>query len=134
MYVRHPSAELQYLFASRPYQGADPTRAKYVFVGLAASIDRTRFFEKVREYHEDGPRFWRKHGVHHPFLLPDYTGDGRFYHRSFARIGFSPANADDVSFVEALEVPTTGRSELEPFDLNPLHIAWLADTLLSRRP
>lgn len=138
MYMRHPSPELQRLFASRPYQGADPSRAKYVFVGLDANydvnVDRSRFFERVREYHEDGPRFWREHGVHHPFLLADYTGDGRFYHRSFARIGFTAANADDVSFVEVLEIPTTGRSELEPYDLNPLHIARLAGELRGRRP
>ena len=138
MYVRHPSLELQKLFASRPYQGADPSLAKFLFVGLDANydanIDRTRIFERVREYHEDGPNFWRRHGVHHPFLLPDYKGDGRFYHRSFARTGFSSVNAGGVSFVEIIDVPTTGRSDIEPYDLNPLHVAWLAGVLLAPRP
>ncbi|HMO47242.1 MAG TPA: hypothetical protein PKB14_14570 [Rubrivivax sp.] len=138
MYLRHPSVELQKLFASRPFQGADPLHAVFLFVGLDANydadIERTRFFARVREYHEDGPRFWRTYGVHHPFLLPDYQGDGRFYHRSFARIGFSPRHADDVSFVEAVGVPTAGRSDLEPHDLDPLHIAWLARVLLAPGP
>lgn len=133
MYLRHPSPELQRLFAARPYQGADPRSARFVFVGLDANydanVDRTPFFARIREYHEDGPSFWRRYGVHHPFLLPEYRGDGRFYHQSFARTGFMPSHADHVSFVELAEAPTVGRNQLDLRDLNPLHIAWLSEVL-----
>ena len=74
------------------------------------------------EYHEDGVAFWLRHGVHHPFLLPEYRGDGRRYHRTFSRIGFTPRHAELVSFVELLHVPSVGRSKLAPQDLDPAHL------------
>ena len=88
MYTPHPSAELTRLFRERPYQGADPATARFLFVGLdanyAADIEGGPAWAAVRDYHEDGIAFWRRHGVHHPFLLPQYTGDGRRYHSSFS--------------------------------------------------
>ena len=42
-----------------------------------------------------------------------YCGDGRRYQRTFSPIGFTPADADGVSFVGLLHVPTFGRSALE---------------------
>jgi hypothetical protein len=74
------------------------------------------------QYHQDGPTFWRDSGVHHPFLLPQYKGDGRRYHLNFAKIGFRPQHADSVSFIELLDVPTVGRSALLPDDLSQAHL------------
>ena len=126
MYRSHPSQILSTLFARKPYQGASPDAARFLFVGLDANyaedIERSPIFPELLAYHEDGTAFWRRHGVHHPFLLPQYTGDGRRYHRTFAKIGFRPEHADLVSFIELLHLPTVGRSTLEPGDLDPTHL------------
>jgi hypothetical protein len=133
MYFLHPSRELCDLFALKPYQGAVPQEADFLFVGLDANYDEgiasAPIFSKVLEYHCDGVAFWRKYGVHHPFLLAGYTGDGRRYHRTFARIGFSPAHANLVSFVELLHVPTVGRNVLVPEDLAHEHLKWLNNVI-----
>lgn len=134
MYTAHPSALLNTLFARKPYQGATPHEATFLFVGLDANyeagIEHKPVFARLSEYHEDGVSFWRRHGVHHPFLLPQYSGDGRFYHRSFARIGFGPEQAHCVSFIELLHVPTVGRSKLEVTDLKAQHLAMLNEIFL----
>ena len=128
-YELHPSACLRTPFEHRQFQGAAPCLARFLFVGLDANyapdIEGHPIFPRVVEYHEDGPGFWRRHGVHHPFLLPGYGGDGRFYHRTFASIGFQAAHASDVSFAELLAVPTVGTSQLEPCDLEAGHLEWL---------
>ena len=120
-YQLHPCVELQQLFAGMPlpHQGQDPTKAKVIFLGIDANyspeISRDpHFFRRILEYHEDGVAFWQRHGVHHPFLLPDYplprnTG-GVPYHRKFASMGLTPDFANHISFVELLNVPTTGRT------------------------
>ena len=129
MYQLHPSHELNAQFRHRPYQGAEPSAAMFLFVGLDANyapdLERSPSFAKVIEYHQDGVAFWRRHGVHHPFLLPEYHGDGRRYHRTFARIGFTPSHAHLVSFVELLHLPTVGRNKLEPEDLDFAHLGRL---------
>ena len=134
MYTAHPSPALNSLFVRKPYQGADPHETKFLFVGLDANyegqIEHSPIFGKIREYHEDGVGFWRRCGVHHPFLLPQYTGDGKFYHRSFARIGFKPDQAPHVSFIELLHIPTVGRNKLVPADLCEAHLEMLNDVLL----
>jgi hypothetical protein len=93
MYRPHPSAELNAKFAARPYQGVEPSAATFLFVGLDANysldLEQSPSFRRVLEYHEDGVAFWQRYGVHHPFLLPEYRGDGRRYHRTFARIGLN---------------------------------------------
>lgn len=133
MYRKHPSGELGELFALKPYQGAAPREAHFLFVGLDANYDEAigsaPIFSKVIEYHSDGVAFWRKYGVHHPFLLPGYLGNGRRYHRTFARAGFTPAHAHLVSFVELLNVPTVGRNVLVPSDLAKTHLEWLDDII-----
>lgn len=57
----------------------------------------------------------------------DYHGSGRLYHDRFSRIGFKPDDADLVSFVELLHVPTTGRSNLNASDLSLEHLNKLAE-------
>jgi hypothetical protein len=126
MFQHHPSPILNGHFRRRPYQGVPPDDARFLFIGLdanyAADVEDSPIFSDLLRYHEDGPSFWRKTGVHHPFLLPEYRGDGRRYHRTFAKIGFQPAHADLVSFTELLSCPTVGRSALVPQDLDAQHL------------
>lgn len=135
MYTRHPSKTLSDLFAEKPYQGVPPEAAMFLFIGLDANysptIEREPIFQKVCEYHSDGAAFWRKHKVHHPFLLPQYKGDGRYYHKSFAQIGFTLEHADHVSFTELLHVPTVGRNQLGPGDLSSAHLATLNHAIVN---
>ena len=135
MYEAHPCVALSELFRRKPYQGAAPDRAEFLFVGLdanySAEIEQSPIFSKLVQYHEDGPAFWRQHGIHHPFLLPAYFGDGRRYHLTFAKIGFHAKDADRVSFVEMLHVPTVGRSRLEPRDLDRSHVQRLRDAIVA---
>ena len=137
MYTAHPSAALTSLFAHRPYQGAAPHEASILFVGLDANYDaeleHKPIFSKVCDYHEDGVAFWRRYGVHHPFLLREYSGDGRRYHRNFAGIGFTVEQAHHVSFIELLHVPTVGRNKLAAGDLSTSHLDMLNDVLLHGR-
>ena len=138
MYEKHPSSELQRLFRERPYQGADPCTAHFIFLGLdanyAATLELTPTFGSVLEYHRDGVSFWRRYGVHHPFLLPSYRGDGRRYHLNFARIGFTASDADKVCFLELLHVPTIGRSKLDVPDLEDQHLTFIDSLVTSRKP
>lgn len=135
MYTAHPSAALNTLFKHKPYQGAKPHEAEFLFLGLDASyetqIEQSGIFQRILEYHEDGVEFWCQHGVHHPFLLPEYAGDGDFHHRSFARIGFKPEHAHRVSFVQLLHVPVAGKSKLVPADLSMQHLSMLHDVVLN---
>lgn len=121
MYFPHPSIELQSLFRKRPFQGAHPQAARFIFVGLDANfspeIESSGIFKEVSAYLRDGERFWREHGVHHPFLRPGYQGDGVRYHKQFAKIGFGAKHASEVSFVELIDVPTFGKSQLDKQDL-----------------
>ena len=129
MYLRHPSKALNELFKAKPFQGNAPENSKFIFIGLDANyqenIEQESSFQDVLEYHHDGVKFWHSRGVHHPFLLPNYHGDGRRYHRNFSRIGFAPQDAELVSFVELLDVPTTGRSKLVSEDLAEHHLNYL---------
>lgn len=129
MYEPHPSLRLTELFRARPWQGADPMRCEFLFVGLDANyapdIEQSEIFPALLDYHDDGVGFWQRRGVHHPFLLPGYRGDGRRYHRNFARLGFTAADAARVSFIELLHVPTVGRNRLDASDLSSEHLALL---------
>jgi hypothetical protein len=129
-YELHPSVRLQTCFQEKPWQGADPFSALFLFVGLDANYDRNidEKLPEVFQYLEDGVSFWRQYGkgVHHPFRLPGYKGSGKRYHDKFAEIDFSPQHASMVSFVELLHLPTTGRSALTLSDLSSNHLSWLA--------
>lgn len=110
---------------------------EFLFVGLDANyssdIEQSTIFPKILEYHKDGPDFWRRHGVHHPFLLPQYNGDGRRYHQRFSKIGFQPKHANKVSFVELLNIPTVGRNSLAVEDLSESHLAVIRETIFKGR-
>jgi len=135
MYQAHPSLELQKAFQTKPYQGAAPWEASFLFIGLDANyapdIDNTTIFSKVIEYHTDGVKFWKKYGVHHPFLLNEYTGDGKFYHKSFARIGIKSSQAEQISFIELLHKPTVGRNNLSFLDLVDTHLSLVEQAIFS---
>ena len=125
-YGLHPSQQLQALFRQQtfPHQGQDPEKASIVVVGLDANYspeisETPSFFRKIVEYHADGVGFWERYGVHHPFLLPSYplkknTG-GVPYHRRFSWMGLSAEYARHISFIELLDLPTTGRTEKAEF-------------------
>lgn len=81
----------------------------------------------------DGVRYWKERGVHHPFRLPEYRGDGALYHRRFAEIGFTSDHAERVSFVELIDVPTSGRSNLQPNDLKQSQLDRLRNWVLGGR-
>ncbi|MCG8277832.1 hypothetical protein [Stenotrophomonas sp. NLF4-10] len=126
MFKPHPSPALNEHFVRKPYQGTEPEDARFLFIGLdanyASNIEQSPIFPSILRYHDDGPGFWRTTGVHHPFLLPGYRGDGRRYHQTFGRVGFQPRHADLVSFLELLHVPTVGRSVLVAEDLRKSHL------------
>jgi hypothetical protein len=129
-YELHPSERLRAQFREKPWQGADPSKALFLFVGLDANYDANieKTLPEVFEYLGDGVSFWRKYGegVHHPFRLPHYHGSGKRYHDRFADIGFTSEHAPLVSFIELLHLPTTGRSVLALSDLSPDHLDFLA--------
>lgn len=133
MFHLHPSSTLQALFRERPYQGAPPENAKFIFVGLDANFDETveakPVFAEIVAYLRDGVAYWQSRGYHHPFLHPSYRGSGRRYHLHFAEIGFKQEHAPLVSFVELIDAPTFGQSLLELDDLEDEHIGRLEQWL-----
>jgi hypothetical protein len=131
MFHPHLCKALNDIFAARPFQGVPPEEAEFLFVGLDANysrtIDENPIFPKLLAYLRDGVTFWRKHGVHHPFLLPEYgRGDGWTYHKQFSRIGFRSKHAHLVSFMELVDVPTYGKSSLALADISVEHLGRLA--------
>jgi hypothetical protein len=145
-YDVHPSERLRELFFEKPYQGEDPTHAKVIVLGNDANyspqISKHPFFERILDYHQDGVRFWRLTGFHHPFLLPDYPFHKRKggvpYHANFRKLGFSASDADKFSFVELLNVPTIGNtgSNKNLFFrlLDEQHLDWLERLILDGKP
>nr|WP_242528898.1 hypothetical protein [Ramlibacter ginsenosidimutans] len=131
----HPSQRLVAAFRAKPFQGARPSDAEFIFVGLDANYDseierNSSVFARVLEYHADGVAFWKRHDVHHPFLLEGYGArDGVLYHRNFANIRLGAEHAGRFSFVELLHVPTTGISQLDESDLDPGHLTQLASLI-----
>jgi len=134
MYFPHPDLRLQELFAAKPYQGADPASARFLFFGLdanyAPNLPSQPVYSEVVSYLEDGVAYWKRTGFHHPFRDPAYRGDGKLYHRRFAEIGFRPEHAEQVSFVELIDVPTSGRSALHGNDFRPEHLVRLREWVL----
>lgn len=132
-YDRHPSIELNEIFSEHklPHQGQDPFKSEVVIIGLDANYSSDiskspEFLKIIFEYHQDGVAFWKKYGVHHPFLLRKYpfarnTG-GVPYHRKFTWLGLGFDFSEKISFLELLPFPTTGRTDSskfwELFDIN----------------
>lgn len=130
-YTRHPSEKLVSIFKQKPWQGNDPAKAKFIFMGLDANYDANieKSLPEIFEYLYCGVDFWRLKKVHHPFRLPHYHGCGRKYHDKFAEIGFTPEQAELVSFVEILHEPTEGRSNLILEDLSDEHLEFILDIM-----
>ena len=137
IYQIHSSTELTKLFKEKPYQGQNPEKAKVLIVGndanYSSEISNDKFFERILEYHLDGISFWKNHEIHHPFLLSEYPfdkrKDGVRYHMNFNKMQFNSKHAEYFSFVELLNVPTTGNTGSNKnlfFEmLNENHLKWL---------
>lgn len=112
----HTSAEMVSLFQNKPYQGQDPHKAKILFLSSDANyspeISEHAFFKYILEYQEDGVNFWKKYKVHHPFLLSNYPFHkgkaGVPFHRNFSKLKLSKEYAEQISFIELLDIPTIG--------------------------
>jgi hypothetical protein len=115
-FQKHTSAEMVSLFQNKPYQGQDPLKAKILFLSSDANyspeISEHDFFKYILEYHDDAVSFWKKYKVHHPFLLPNYPFHkgkaGVPFHRNFSKLNLSAEYADQISFIELLDIPTIG--------------------------
>lgn len=114
----HTSMILQDLYKQKYWQGQSPEKANVIFLGLDANwdkdIENNKAFDKIVEYLQDGVLFWKRYGVHHPFLLPEYKKKGGYkYHKGFNKLGIIKGYADVVSFVELINIPTYGTSTKE---------------------
>ncbi len=98
------SNKIKSAYELQHYQGVSPESAKYIFWGTDANFDSilgVKEQELVIEYLEDGPSFWRRYKVHHPFLVEGYKfRAGRRYHRRFQALGFTPEYSSLISFVD----------------------------------
>jgi len=115
-FEKHPSNELVTLFNKKPYQGSSPEKSKIIFLSSDANysheITQHQFFKYILEYQDNGVAFWNKYDCHHPFLLNCYPFNrskaGVPFHRNFSKLGLGSEFADQISFIELLDVPTIG--------------------------
>ena len=111
----HPSTRLKKLYEKNAHQGANPKEANILFVGRdpnwAIDIEEMPIFNLVTDYLTDGINFWKTHHIHHPFLLPDYKGDGKRYHTIFSKLKLESKFSSQIAFVELIGFPTTGMSK-----------------------
>ncbi len=111
----HPSEKLQKLFEQKPYQGQNPEKASILFLSSDANFDKNiesmPIFPKIEEYLKDGVSFWKKYSIHHPFMLPEYKGDGKKFHEKFSNFNLDKSYADRISFIELFEKPTYGKKD-----------------------
>ncbi len=114
-FEKHPSKLLNDLYLKKNYQGANPIYAKVLFVGSdpnwAINVETQEMFNSVSEYLNDGITFWKENNIHHPFLLPNYKGDGKRYHRIFSKLKIESRFSSNISFVELVGFPTTGMAK-----------------------
>jgi hypothetical protein len=115
IFGKHPSKFLNERYSKRNYQGANPVNAKILFVGRdpnwAVDIENKEMFSFISEYLTDGETFWKKYNIHHPFLLPNYKGDGKRYHKIFSKLNVESNVSNKISFVELIGFPTTGMAK-----------------------
>jgi hypothetical protein len=111
----HPSRLLNELYEKNAHQGAIQEEANVLFVGRdpnwAIDIEEMPIFNLVTDYLTDGINFWNTHNIHHPFLLPDYKGDGKRYHTIFSKLKLESKFSSQIAFVELIGSPTTGMSK-----------------------
>ena len=114
---KHPSEEIQKIFSQRPFQIQEPEKAKVIFLGLDANIDKDieqnkPFFNEFIEYLRYGVKYWENKGFHTPMLVPylNYKGNGVRYHKQFCKLEFSPKHAEDICFLELLNFCTYGKT------------------------
>ena len=120
-YRIHPSPQLVAAYKNNPFQGQHPQKASVIFFGIdanyASDIESDKeLFNILLDYHKDGVAYWKnnENGDHHPFLLPLYRNrpksEGLLYHDTFRKMALPQIPcADAISFVELLNVPTTGK-------------------------
>ena len=115
IFEKHPSKLLNELYSKRNYQGANPFDAQILFVGRdpnwAFDVETKEMFNYVSEYLSDGITFWETYNIHHPFLLPNYKGDRKRYHKIFSKLNVESNLASKISFVELIGFPTTGMAK-----------------------
>lgn len=115
IFEKHPSKLLNELYSKKNYQGANPFEAEILFVGRdpnwAFDLETKEMFNYVAEYLTDGVTFWKTYNIHHPFLLQNYKGDGKRYHKIFSKLQIESNWASKISFVELIGFPTTGMAK-----------------------
>lgn len=144
-FQKHPSETLVNLFKEKPYQGQSPEIAKVIFLSLDANyseeITNHHFFQYILEYQKNGVSFWQKYGVHHPFILNEYpfkrNADGVPFHKRFSKLGLTKEYAENISFLELLNVPTIGKSSNQNAQFNDLveitHLKYIDKIIASDR-
>ena len=114
-FQKHPSKLLNELYSVKNHQGANPADAKILFVGRdpnwSINLEEMEMFNFISEYLNDGIAFWNKYKIHHPFLLPNYKGDGKRYHKIFSKLKLSSELSSEISFIELIGFPTTGMAK-----------------------
>ena len=112
---KHTSQKLQEVFSQRPFQIQEPEKAKIIFLGLDANFDKNletdkELFQEFLDYLEDGVGYWNKHGFHTPMLSKLYKSRaGKSYHQKFEMLGLTSKDAQDICFLELLNVCTFGK-------------------------
>lgn len=114
VFKKHPSEKLQEIFTQHPFQIQEPEKARIIFLGLDANFDfnleNQPLFEDFIDFMKDGIEYWKREKIHTPMLKSNYTGMGKKYHKKFQKLGFGPENAEDICFLELLNVCTCGKS------------------------
>ena len=138
---QHDFDKLKKIFVDKPFQGQYPDKSKLLFVGQDANYPKDisdELFKYILEYHENGVCFWKKYGIHHPFLLPKFKKEigGIAYHKKFAKLRLGPKYAEHLSFVELTDIPTygnTGKGGLDKFStlITTRHITRLQNWILN---
>ena len=110
---KHTSQKLQEVFSQRPFQIQEPEKAKIIFLGLDANFDKdldtdADMFQEFIDYLKDGVGYWKKKGIHTPMLLDSYKLDGKPYHKRIQKMGLTSKYAQDICFLELLNVCTYG--------------------------